>query len=79
MLKTEKEKAFVIGFATGDALGVPVEFATRGQLQKQPIKEMIGYGNHWQVPGTWSDNSMSFFSRICEMCIRDRCKIFWRC
>lgn len=57
MLKTEKEKAFVIGFATGDALGVPVEFATRGQLQKQPIKEMIGYGNHWQVPGTWSDDT----------------------
>lgn len=57
MLKTEKEKAFVIGFATGDALGVPVEFATRGQLQKQPIEEMIGYGNHWQVPGTWSDDT----------------------
>lgn len=37
-MKTEKEKAFVIGFAAGDALGVPVEFATRGQLQKQPIK-----------------------------------------
>lgn len=56
-MKTEKEKAFVIGFAAGDALGVPVEFATRGQLQKQPIKEMIGYGNHWQVPGTWSDDT----------------------
>ena len=35
--------AFIIGFAAGDALGVPVEFATRQQLQKEPIREMIGY------------------------------------
>ena len=38
--------AFIIGFAAGDALGVPVEFTTRQQLQKEPIREMIGYGNH---------------------------------
>lgn len=62
MVKTEK--AFVIGFAAGDALGVPVEFATRGQLQNQPIKEMIGYGNHWQVPGTWSDDTSLTVARL---------------
>lgn len=49
--------AFIIGFAAGDALGVPVEFATRQQLQKEPIREMIGYGNHCQRVGTWSDDT----------------------
>ena len=43
---TGKMKAGIIGFAIGDALGVPVEFLSRTILQAAPIKNMIGYGSH---------------------------------
>ena len=36
----------IIGFAVGDALGVPVEFNSRNDLDNNPIRDMIGYGNH---------------------------------
>ena len=53
----EKMKSGIIGFAVGDALGVPVEFLNRGLLQKHPLKEMIGYGSHGVPEGTWSDDT----------------------
>lgn len=40
-----------------DALGVPVEFKTRGWLRQNPVTDMIGYGSHHQPPYTWSDDS----------------------
>lgn len=53
----EKMKAGIIGFAVGDALGVPVEFLDRELLQEHPLKEMIGYGSHRVPEGTWSDDT----------------------
>ena len=53
----EKMEAGIIGFVVGDALGVPVEFMNRISLQKNLIKEMIGYGSHNVPEGTWSDDS----------------------
>lgn len=53
----EKMKAGIIGFAVGDALGVPVEFLNRDLLQRRPLKEMIGYGSHRVPEGTWSDDT----------------------
>jgi ADP-ribosyl-[dinitrogen reductase] hydrolase len=50
-----------LGLATGDALGVPVEFRTRSFLKEFPIKEMLGYGVWNQPPGTWSDDSSLTF------------------
>lgn len=47
----------IYGLIIGDALGVPVEFSYREQLDKHPVKTMIGYGTHSQPPGTWSDDS----------------------
>lgn len=47
----------VLGFAVGDALGVPVEFCSREMLTKNPLKEMIGYGSHKVPEGTWSDDT----------------------
>lgn len=49
--------ASIVGFAVGDALGVPVEFISRNQLKKNPVKDMIGFGTHNQVAGTWSDDT----------------------
>jgi len=49
--------ASIVGFAVGDALGVPVEFASREKLSKNPVKGMVGNGTHNQKPGTWSDDT----------------------
>ena len=51
----------LLGLATGDALGVPVEFKSREYLRKKPVIEMIGHGTHNQPPGTWSDDSSLAF------------------
>lgn len=47
----------ILGFVVGDALGVPVEFASREMLKKYPIKQMIGYGRYDEPNGTWSDDT----------------------
>ncbi len=47
----------IIGLAIGDALGVPVEFKSRAYLDQNPITNMIGFGTHHQLPGTWSDDT----------------------
>lgn len=57
--KTEKNlmEDGLLGFAVGDALGVPVEFTSRESRKKAPIKEMVGYGSHNVPKGTWSDDT----------------------
>lgn len=44
------------GSLVGDALGVPVEFASRSARKTDPVTGMRGYGTHHQPPGTWSDD-----------------------
>jgi len=46
-----------LGLVLGDALGVPVEFKSRDELDRNPVKDMTGYGTNNQPPGTWSDDS----------------------
>lgn len=53
----EKVKAVVIGHAVGDALGVPVEFASREELNKAPVTDMEGYGTYPVPAGAWSDDT----------------------
>lgn len=45
------------GSLVGDALGVPVEFKDRAEVQADPVRDMRGFGTHHQPPGTWSDDS----------------------
>jgi len=47
----------VLGFATADALGVPVEFTSREVRQIDPVCEMRSGGAHGQPAGTWSDDT----------------------
>ncbi len=47
----------LFGFCVGDTLGVPVEFSTREERKKDPIKEMRAYGTYHQPFGTWSDDT----------------------
>ncbi len=55
MTKKDRVLGALAGLAVGDALGVPVEFETRGQFA--PVTGMRGYGTHNQPPGTWSDDT----------------------
>ncbi|WP_270488185.1 ADP-ribosylglycohydrolase family protein [Butyricimonas synergistica] len=50
-------KDILLGTAIGDALGVPVEFEHRQELEKNPVVGMREYGTHNQPKGTWSDDS----------------------
>ena len=49
--------AGVLGFAVGDALGVPVEFTSRQARKLYPVEDMIGNGTHHVPSGTWSDDT----------------------
>lgn len=51
----------LLGVAVGDALGVPVEFKSRVELEMFPVTEMREYGSHHQPAGTWSDDSSLTF------------------
>jgi len=57
MMNESQIKAVMIGHAIGDALGVPVEFGTRAELVKAPIKDMIGNGTYPVPKGAWSDDT----------------------
>ena len=53
----EKVKAVVLGHAVADALGVPVEFASREALDKNPATGMKGFGTYPVPAGSWSDDT----------------------
>ena len=50
-------RGMLLGLATGDALGVPVEFESRKTLQSDPVTGMRGGGSWGQEAGTWSDDT----------------------
>lgn len=58
MIVTKKDiESGVYGLVVADALGVPYEFLSRAELQKNPCVGMIGHGTHDQEKGVWSDDS----------------------
>lgn len=56
-MKSNPVKNALLGVAVGDALGVPYEFKGRAELDRNPAKEMTGYGTYGQPEGTWSDDT----------------------
>ena len=55
----------IIGFALGDAFGVPYEFRTREEMNRvSNIQEMIGYGTYNVPKGTWSDDTSMTLATI---------------
>ena len=52
-----KVKAVMLGHAVADALGVPVEFMSRYELDKNPVTDMRGFGTYPVPKGSWSDDS----------------------
>lgn len=53
----DKIKSVMIGHAVGDALGVPVEFASRKEIAENPVTDMEGFGTYPYPAGTWSDDT----------------------
>ena len=52
-----KVKDSVLGFAIGDAMGVPVEFKKREELIEKPVTTMLEGGVHKMPKGVWSDDT----------------------
>ncbi len=52
-----KVKDGICGLLIGDALGVPVEFSRREELEKNPVTDMRGHGTYNMPKGTWSDDT----------------------
>lgn len=50
-------RAAMFGHAIADAMGVPVEFLDRAELEKDPVTDYRGYGSHPVPAGTWSDDT----------------------
>lgn len=50
-------KSVMLGHAVGDALGVPVEFCSREELDRDPVKDMRGFGTYDVPAGSWSDDT----------------------
>jgi ADP-ribosyl-[dinitrogen reductase] hydrolase len=46
----------MIGLLLGDALGVPVEFSSRADRDRDPVRGLRSYGTHSQPVGSWSDD-----------------------
>lgn len=54
---SENIRAVMLGHAVGDALGVPVEFASREELDANPVTDMAGFGTYPVPKGAWSDDT----------------------
>ncbi len=47
----------IFGLATGDALGCPVQFHTREEMDANPVTDMIGHGTFDMPAGSWTDDT----------------------
>lgn len=56
-MDANKIKSVIMGHVVGDALGVPVEFASRAELDQNPVEDMEGYGTYPYPAGCWSDDT----------------------
>jgi ADP-ribosylglycohydrolase len=69
-----KVKSGIYGLITGDAIGVPVEFLLREELDADPVTDMEGWGTHDQPPGTWSDDSSMTLATLDGLSNGSSCK-----
>ena len=56
-MKPDFLRSCILGLAVGDALGVPVEFSHRSELDADPVTTMRGFGTYHKCAGTWSDDT----------------------
>lgn len=58
-IDTNRARGTLLGLACGDALGRPVEFRSREQIEAEHgrVTEMLGHGTHGQPAGTITDDT----------------------
>jgi len=61
-------KNIIIGMAVGDAVGVPYEFISKGDMRLNPCSDMVGHGTHNQPKGTWSDDTSMALCIVDSLC-----------
>ena len=64
-------KDSIYGFVIGDALGVPVEFRSRNELDRNPVIQMLGYGTYSVPSGCWSDDTSMTLATIDSIIEKD--------
>lgn len=69
-MNVETIKSITLGHAVGDALGVPVEFADREELEKKPVADMLGFGTYMVPAGSWSDDTSMSLCTLAALCRR---------
>ena len=57
MITLDEIKSVVFGHAVGDALGFPVEFFTRQELEENPVVDMLKNEMYNTPKGAWSDDT----------------------
>ena len=72
MEKTMKRNIWLdgmMGLVIGDALGVPVQFMTRNEIESRlegPVTTMEAGGVFNMPEGTWSDDSSMAIATLCQ-------------
>ncbi|NLY08891.1 MAG: ADP-ribosylglycohydrolase [Tissierellia bacterium] len=61
----------ILGLSVGDALGVPVEFVSREELDSNPVVGMREYGTYNKPAGTWSDDTSMTLATAAVLCRDD--------
>lgn len=67
-------KSVIMGHAVADALGVPVEFCTRQELDESPVEKMVGFGTYPYPEGTWSDDTSM---GLCALDVLKKGELSW--
>lgn len=60
----------IIGVVVGDALGLPVEFCHREELEEHPVEYMMDSVDYEYPKGTWSDDSSMTIATLDSMCVK---------
>ncbi len=75
--------SMLLGHATADAIGVPVEFTKRQRLKENPVTGVREFGTYSQPAGTWSDDTsltiaaVESMARLKKIDYADILKNFW--
>ncbi|MCR4821329.1 MAG: ADP-ribosylglycohydrolase family protein [Treponema sp.] len=56
-MSDSESRALILGLATGDALGCPVQFYKREQVKSFKITGMVGHGTYNLEAGAWTDDT----------------------
>lgn len=64
-------KSSLLGFAVGDALGLPIQFIPRENFPAK-ITGMIGFGTYNMPAGTWSDDTSLTLATIDSICTKNK-------